>query len=50
LVDLAIVQKQAGRLDNARAAVAEGLRLYERKGNAVAAGRARAELAALAGV
>jgi predicted ATPase/class 3 adenylate cyclase/DNA-binding winged helix-turn-helix (wHTH) protein len=46
-VDLAIVHRQAGQLDQARAALAEGLRRYEQKGNAVAAGRARADLAAL---
>jgi predicted ATPase/class 3 adenylate cyclase/DNA-binding winged helix-turn-helix (wHTH) protein len=46
-VDLAIVHRQAGQLDQARAALAEGLRCYVQKGNAVAAGRARADLAAL---
>jgi predicted ATPase len=50
LVDLAIVHRRAGSLDRARAALTEGLGLYERKGNVVAAGRARAELAGLAGV
>jgi predicted ATPase/class 3 adenylate cyclase len=50
LVDLAIVYTQAGRLGDARAALAGGLRLYERKGNAVAAGRARVDLAELAPV
>jgi class 3 adenylate cyclase/DNA-binding SARP family transcriptional activator len=48
LVDLAVVDRQAGHLEHARAALTESLRLYERKGNTVAAGRARAELAALA--
>jgi predicted ATPase/class 3 adenylate cyclase/DNA-binding winged helix-turn-helix (wHTH) protein len=48
LVDFAIVLRQAARIDDARAALAEGLRLYEQKGNMVGAGRARAELAALA--
>jgi predicted ATPase/class 3 adenylate cyclase/DNA-binding winged helix-turn-helix (wHTH) protein len=48
LVDFAIVLRQAGRLDDARAALAEGLRLYQQKGNTVAAGKARAELAELA--
>jgi predicted ATPase len=47
LVDFAIILRQAGRLADARAALAEGLRLYEQKGNAVGAGKARAELAAL---
>ena len=47
LVDLAVVQREAGQLDQARAALAEGLRRYEQKGNAVAAARARADLAAL---
>ena len=32
LVDFAIVLRQAGHLDDARAALAEGLRLYEQKG------------------
>ena len=50
LVELATVQRQARHLDDARAALTDGLRLYERKGNTVAAGRARAELAELAGV
>jgi class 3 adenylate cyclase/tetratricopeptide (TPR) repeat protein len=43
LVDLAIVLRQAGRLDDARAALSEALRLYQRKGN-VAAVKARAEV------
>jgi tetratricopeptide (TPR) repeat protein len=46
-VDLAIVLRQAGRGEEARTALAEGLRLYERKGNVVAADGAKAELAAL---
>ena len=50
LIDLAIVQRQAGRLGQAGATLAEGLRLYEEKGNVVAAGRARAQLADLANV
>jgi tetratricopeptide (TPR) repeat protein len=50
LIDLAIVQRQAGRLDLAGGTLAEGLRLYEEKGNVVAAGRARAQLAELARV
>jgi predicted ATPase/class 3 adenylate cyclase/DNA-binding winged helix-turn-helix (wHTH) protein len=50
LVELATVHREAAHLDRARDALAEGLRLYERKGNAVAAARARADLAQLAGV
>jgi predicted ATPase len=50
MFDLGIVLRQAGRLQDARAALAEGLRLYERKGNVVAAGRTQMELAGLAGV
>jgi class 3 adenylate cyclase/DNA-binding winged helix-turn-helix (wHTH) protein len=48
LVDFAIVLAQAGRLQHARTALAEGLRLYQQKGNTVAAGKAPAELAELA--
>jgi tetratricopeptide (TPR) repeat protein len=48
LVDFAIVLRQAGRIDDAREALAEGLRFYELKGNTVGAGKARTELAALA--
>ena len=48
--DLAIVHRQTGRLDQAQLAFAEALRLYVRKGNVVAAGRAEAELAGLVGV
>jgi predicted ATPase/class 3 adenylate cyclase/DNA-binding winged helix-turn-helix (wHTH) protein len=44
--NLAIVQRQAGHLDEAQSALAEALQLYERKGNLVAADRVRAELAA----
>jgi predicted ATPase/class 3 adenylate cyclase/DNA-binding winged helix-turn-helix (wHTH) protein len=50
LVELAIVHRHAGHLEHSRAAMAEALQLYERKGNAVAAERARAELAELPGV
>jgi class 3 adenylate cyclase/DNA-binding winged helix-turn-helix (wHTH) protein len=50
LVELAIVHRRAAQLEQAREALAEGLRLYEQKGNVVAAGRAEAELAELAGV
>jgi predicted ATPase/class 3 adenylate cyclase/DNA-binding winged helix-turn-helix (wHTH) protein len=45
--NLAIVQRHAGHLDEAQSALAEALRLYERKGNLVGADRVRAELAAL---
>jgi class 3 adenylate cyclase/DNA-binding winged helix-turn-helix (wHTH) protein len=48
LVDLAIVMSQAGHPEQARVALADGLRLYRQKGNSAAAGKARAELAALA--
>jgi tetratricopeptide (TPR) repeat protein len=48
LIDHAIVLGQAGRIDKARAAFAEGLRLYEQKGNVVAAEKARVQLAELA--
>jgi hypothetical protein len=47
LVELAVVHRQAGHLEHSRAAMADALQLYERKGNAVAAERARAELAEL---
>ena len=47
LVDFAIVLRAAGRPDEASAALADAVRLYEQKGNAVAADRARAEVAAL---
>jgi tetratricopeptide (TPR) repeat protein len=50
LFDLARVLTQAGRQGEARTAFTEALRLYERKENTVAAGRARAQLAGLAGV
>ncbi|MGH2796976.1 MAG: AAA family ATPase, partial [Thermoleophilaceae bacterium] len=49
LTNLATVLRQAGRFDQARATLAEGLGLYERKGNVVAAEQARVELAELAG-
>ena len=45
LVDLAIVLHQAGRADEAQTAFADGLRLFEQKGNTVAADRARADIA-----
>ena len=47
LVDLAKIYHQAGRLDETKAAVAEGVALYEQKGNRVAAGKARTDLAVL---
>ena len=45
LVDLGIVLGSAGRADDAQAALAQALDLYELKGNAVAARRVRADLA-----
>ena len=47
LVDLAQILREAGRLEEANAAVSEGLALYEKKGNSVAAGKTRAHLAVL---
>jgi predicted ATPase len=47
LVDLAHVHRRAGRLDEARTALAKGLALYEEKGNRVAVEQARAQLAVL---
>jgi tetratricopeptide (TPR) repeat protein len=47
LADLALVLGQAGRAEDARAAAAEALSLYERKGNVVAAERTRAQVVAL---
>jgi predicted ATPase/class 3 adenylate cyclase len=47
LVDLARVLHLGGRPDEARSAAAEGLVLYELKGNSVAAGKTRADLAVL---
>jgi tetratricopeptide (TPR) repeat protein len=48
LVDFAMVLGQAGLPDDARTALAQGLRLYQQKGNTVAVGKARATLAELA--
>jgi class 3 adenylate cyclase/DNA-binding winged helix-turn-helix (wHTH) protein/Flp pilus assembly protein TadD len=48
MFDLATVLRQAGRLDVARANFSDALKLYEQKGNMVAAGRAQAEVAGLA--
>ena len=48
LVDFATVLSQAGHLEDARTALAQGLRLYEQKGNTVAVGKAQAKLAELA--
>jgi class 3 adenylate cyclase/DNA-binding winged helix-turn-helix (wHTH) protein len=48
LVDFAIVLRQTGHPEQSRTALADALRLYQQKGNAVAADKARAELAALA--
>ena len=47
LVDLAKIYHQAGRLDETKVAAAEGVALYEQKGNRVAAGKARTDLAVL---
>src|SRR5205823_5472818 len=47
LVDLAQVLRDAGRTQEASEAANEGLALYERKGNSVAAGKIRADLAVL---
>jgi tetratricopeptide (TPR) repeat protein len=47
LVDLAHIHRQAGRLDEANAAVAKGIALYEAKGNRVALEQTRAHLAVL---
>ena len=49
-IDLAQVLQEAGRLDEAGAAVSEGLRLYTEKGNTVAVTRTRSWLDALARV
>jgi hypothetical protein len=46
-VALADVLRRAGREEGAAEALAEALRLYERKGNAVSADRVRALLAPL---
>ena len=47
LLDLAQVHYQAGRFDETDAAVAEALRLFEQKGNRVAARKVRAQLPVL---
>ena len=47
LVDLAQILREAGRLEEASAAVSYALALYEEKGNKVAAGKTRALLAVL---
>lgn len=47
LLDLAQVHHQAGRFHEAEAAVAEALRLFEQKGNRVAARKVRAQLPVL---
>ena len=47
LVDLAQIHRRAGRLDEARTAIAKGLALYEEKGNFVAVERTRGDLAVL---
>jgi predicted ATPase/class 3 adenylate cyclase len=48
LVDFAIVLRQAGHDEQARAALADGLRLYREKGNFAAAGKTPEDLARLA--
>ena len=48
LVDLAVVLERAGRAKDATEALREAVALYERKGNAVSAGRARATIERLA--
>ena len=50
LVDLAVVLEARGQATEASAALGEAFRLYEQKGNIVAAGAARAQLDALAAV
>jgi hypothetical protein len=47
LIDLAHIHRRAGRLDEARTAVAKGIALYEEKGNRVAVEHGRAHLAVL---
>ena len=46
LIDLAQILQRAGQVDEANAVVAEGLALYEQKGNTVAAGKTRDDLIA----
>ena len=50
LTDLVVVLKAAGRADEASATAADALRLYEEKGNVLAAEDVRAELDSLAAV
>ena len=47
LIDLAEILRQAGRREEAQSAAAEGLALYEQKGNSVAARKSRRQLAVL---
>jgi predicted ATPase/class 3 adenylate cyclase len=47
LLDLAQIRRQAGRLEEASAAAAQGLALYEQKGNSVAARKTRDHFAVL---
>jgi class 3 adenylate cyclase/tetratricopeptide (TPR) repeat protein/DNA-binding winged helix-turn-helix (wHTH) protein len=47
LTELAAILKQGGRVEEARSAAADGLALYEQKGNSVAAGKIRTDLAVL---
>jgi tetratricopeptide (TPR) repeat protein len=48
LIDLAEILQEAARPEDARKAASQSLRLYEEKGNTVAAGKAEARLAELA--
>jgi hypothetical protein len=48
LVDLAVVLERAGRTKDATEALRDAVALYERKGNAVSAARARATIERLA--
>ena len=47
LTELAAILQQAGRLEEAKSAAADGLALYEQKGNIVAAGKIRTHFAVL---
>jgi predicted ATPase/class 3 adenylate cyclase len=47
LTELAAILQQAGRLEEAKSAAADGLALYEQKGNSVEAGKTKARFALL---
>ena len=47
LTELAAILQQAGRLEEAKSAAADGLALHEQKGNSVAVGKTRARFAVL---